>query len=193
MECRVCGAPLGRSRRPQAPGTPRSCSQSCANAGNTRGYKHGHNSPTNRSPTYVSWHAMRQRCQNPNQRGFPNYGGRGITVCERWQGFVLFLEDMGVRPDNTSIDRIDTNGNYEPSNCRWSTPKAQMQNMRKNRIVEYYGESVTLQELADRLSIDRYTLRRRILDMKWPQERWADRPLPRSNQSSRRELPATPQ
>jgi len=95
-------------------------------------FLHGHNrnAPT---PTYMSWNAMRTRCVNPSHVAYKHYGGRGITVCERWNDFSLFLADMGERPENTSIDRIDVNGNYEPGNCRWADAKTQARNKRKSQ------------------------------------------------------------
>lgn len=80
------------------------------------------------TPTYNSWHSMITRCGDPNNK---NYYGRGITVCERWNIFKNFLEDMGIRPNGHQIDRINNNGNYEPSNCRWVTPKQNSNNRRK--------------------------------------------------------------
>lgn len=80
--------------------------------------------------TYCSWARMRSRCNNPNNPGYGDYGGRGISCCERWDNFWLFLEDMGERPPGTSIDRIDFNGNYEKSNCRWAIPAIQAINKR---------------------------------------------------------------
>lgn len=91
---------------------------------------HGHNVVGNSTPTYRSWIAMRQRCNDQNSDNYPNYGGRGITICERWDNFLLFLEDMGERPPDTSIDRIDVNGNYEKDNCRWATRSQQQKNKR---------------------------------------------------------------
>ena len=77
------------------------------------------------SRTYVSWNGMLTRCMNPNVREYVKYGGRGIKVCKRWFKFENFLEDMGERPPNTSIDRINPDGNYTKSNCRWATRREQ--------------------------------------------------------------------
>src|SRR2546427_1038477 len=83
------------------------------------------------SPTYRSWYSLTARCTNPNTPDYPRYGGRGITVCERWrEDFRNFLADMGERPAGTSIDRINNDGNYEPGNCRWATRSGQMRNRR---------------------------------------------------------------
>ena len=86
------------------------------------------------SPTYVSWLAMKQRCYNPRRTGYENYGGRGITVCDRWKGsFVAFLEDMGERPEGLTLERKDNEGNYEPDNCEWATKSQQSKNQRRKR------------------------------------------------------------
>jgi len=84
-----------------------------------------------KSKTYVSWRMMKQRCLNPNNRDYKDYGGRGITVCDRWMKFENFFADMGERPEGTTLDRIDVNGNYEPNNCRWATSDIQASNKRK--------------------------------------------------------------
>jgi hypothetical protein len=85
-------------------------------------------------PGYKAWQTMLNRCRNQNVKDYPRYGGRGITVCERWNDYRAFLDDMGPRQKGMTVDRMDNDGNYEPSNCRWATPKEQAQNRRPKSV-----------------------------------------------------------
>jgi hypothetical protein len=135
--------------------------------------KHGHSGGIGKKPssTYSCWQMMHQRCCNPQNSRYKNYGGRGIRICERWADFEHFLEDMGERPEGKTLDRIDVNGNYEPSNCRWATNKEQQNNLTNNRKVNYKGEMITISKLAEILKIDRYILYARLNRAGWDVEK----------------------
>lgn len=123
---------------------------------------HGHTTKFGMSPTYTSWHHMMQRCTNPKNTNWSYYGGRGITVCERWRSFVNFLSDMGERPAGKTLDREDGNGNYELSNCRWASRRQQSQNLKSNRLILWQGEMVCFRELGRLTGVAHSTLWARI-------------------------------
>lgn len=123
---------------------------------------HGHTAGK-QSPTYKIWHNMKDRCLNSNNTFFHCYGGRGITVCERWMRFENFLADMGERPEGLSIGRIDNNGNYEPGNCRWETAEQQSNNTRRTVYLTAFGQTLTLTEWSKRLNLDRNMVRSRLM------------------------------
>ena len=102
------------------------------------------------SRIYWIWASMRQRCSNPNHVAYPNYGGRGISVCERWRWFQNFYADMGDPPPGKSLNRIDNNGNYAPGNCEWATATEQARNRRPNR--KRCSTLAELQRYADSLA-----------------------------------------
>jgi len=112
------------------------------------------------TPEYAAWHSMKNRCQSPTSQGYAGYGGRGITVCDRWSGsFETFYQDMGARPSPAhSLDRIDCNGNYEPANCRWATIDVQNTNRRTTVFIEMNGETISLSEAARRCGLSRSAL-----------------------------------
>ena len=115
------------------------------------------------TPAWRSWQAMINRCTNEKSKCYSRYGGRGIKVCERWLDFVNFYNDMGDRPDNTSLDRIDNDGNYEKSNCKWSTPKEQGRNKSNNVNVIQDGRKLCLSEYCDIYGVPRGLARGRLV------------------------------
>lgn len=102
------------------------------------------------TPEYGSWHGIKDRCYNVKSKDYGIYGARGILVCDRWRdSFNAFVDDMGLKPSPAhSIDRIDVNKNYEPSNCRWATPTEQSQNRRNSVYVTFFGERIALSEFC---------------------------------------------
>ena len=134
-----------------------------------------------RIPEYPVWVGMRRRCNNPNDEKYPRYGGRGIKVCERWNSFENFIEDMGRRPGpEYSIDRIDNNGNYEPGNCRWATSKEQSRNTVQNRFLEFNDEVFCVTDWAIKVDITRGVLHSR-LERGWTIEKALTTPLRKNN------------
>ena len=123
----------------------------CRNRSNPT--KHGHTSNKQWSGAFRSWLAMRARCEKPTDVNYRNYGGRGIRVCERWQSFEAFVEDMGDRPKGRTIDRMDVNGDYEPSNCRWATRLEQGFGRRDNQWLTHDGRTQRLIDWARELGL----------------------------------------
>lgn len=119
---------------------------------------------SNKSKEWNAWASMMQRCHNPKNKRFYSHGGRGIKVCERWMdSYENFLKDMGRAPtEKHSLDRKDNDGNYEPSNCKWSTKKEQANNTRRNIRVEYLGRVQTLMQWCDELAIPYLKAKARI-------------------------------
>lgn len=121
--------------------------------------------PVSETPEYIAWRNLRNRCTNPNYRAYARYGGRGIGVCQRWESFHAFLEDMGARPSpKHSIDRKDNDQGYSKANCRWATVFEQRRNTSANTNVTAFGECKTLAEWAldDRCRCKRATLAWRL-------------------------------
>lgn len=125
------------------------------------------------TPMHTCWANMIQRTSNPGHPSYRHYGGRGITVCSRWRdSFEAFAADMGPTfRDGLTLDRIDVNGNYEPSNCRWATRFEQQRNKRNNHVVTWRGRTMVLVEWAELLGLRYDTLRMRLREYGWPIER----------------------
>ena len=123
--------------------------------------RHG-GSGVKRSRTYSIWANMIQRCTNQNNKNWPRYGGRGITVCNRWKDFSNFLADMGNAPDSYEIDRIKNDGNYEYGNCRWATRKEQTRNHSRNRMLEYQEKVQPLSQWVEELGLNYWRVKQRL-------------------------------
>jgi len=154
-------------------GRSRSCG--CLNARRTaemgrRNVKHGDTIGGHASIEYRTWVSMIQRCHNPNQPAYAQYGARGITVCERWRSsFSAFLEDMGRKPTPShSIERKDSSKDYEPCNCRWATMLEQQRNRRSNRLIEIDGINRCVAEWAEMFRVVSADTTRHRLDRGWP-------------------------
>lgn len=128
---------------------------------------------------YSIWRSMKKRCNNANDDHYYLYGGRGIKVCDEWNSYFIAFYNWAIQNgynSNLTIDRINPNGDYEPSNCRWSTPKQQGRNRRSNRLITYNGETKSLTEWAEENGINYFQLRNR-LDRNWPIEKALKTPL----------------
>lgn len=110
-----------------------------------------HGEALNRTPEYATWLSMHERCRSPKSQKWTNYGARGIVVCQRWTSYENFLADMGRRPSKAhSLDRVDNDGNYEPSNCRWATKKEQVDNRRTFGRIEKFSDAELMREFVRR-------------------------------------------
>lgn len=148
----------------------RLCTASCG----CLSVKHG----KHKEPEYNAWIHMIHRCTNTKDKSYPDYGGRGIRVCDRWlgeQGFQNFLEDMGPRPEGMSIDRIDNEGHYCPENCRWATAKEQARNRRTSKILTLGKDSHTVAEWAEILGVNPCSIASRV-SYGWSDERILTQP-----------------
>lgn len=130
-------------------GLRRGATVSCGCKKAEHNFKHGHRRIGQQDPTYTSWDSMWQRCTNPNTPAYPHYGGRGITVDQKWKDFSAFLQDMGERPSLAyEIDRKDNDQGYCKDNCKWSTRREQMMNTRRVVTVLWNGQPRALRDLA---------------------------------------------
>ena len=117
------------------------------------------------SSEYKSWQGSKNRCLNINHRQYPDYGARGITVCDRWLNFKNFLADMGLKPSpKHSLDRIDNDGDYCPENCRWATPKEQANNKRNNQIIKIEGKTLNIIQWEEKQGFNSGIIYSRLID-----------------------------
>lgn len=149
-------------------GESRSC-RPCAMR--THGQSGVGKSATNRTRIYVLWLDMKQRCANPNNTGHKNYGGRGITVCERWMAFENYFEDVGVGKAGWTVERVDNSRGYEPENICWATRKQQNRNKRSNFVLTVSGITACLADLCDRFHAPYARTWKRLRMYGWSPER----------------------
>ena len=192
----LCRCDCGTEVRVRSHHIRRGSTQSCGCKSNQRRregprFIHGHGSykcGPGGSYEYRTWAAMRKRCGDTRHKSYPRYGGRGVTVCARWlTDFTVFLADMGLRPTpQHSLDRIDNNGNYAPTNCRWATKREQAENRRDNHLITAFGRTQPLSVWAREVGTIRpSTIRNRLRRGLSPEdalcaERWG--PLTSSKQ-----------
>lgn len=141
-------------------------------------FKHGFSTKRNKTAEYRAWGGMISRCYDKNNKDYKNYGDRGILVCEKWKNsFLLFLKEMGEKPKETSIDRIDVNGHYCKKNCRWADIYQQARNKRNSIKLTYNGKTLSLSEWAKKSNLLTDTLRKRIKIHNWSIEKAINTPI----------------
>ena len=185
----ICKCDCGKVRGILDQNLTRGLSASCGCAGSrtTIGDRTRTHGGSKGSPIYTVWLNMRARCSDPDRPDYARYGGRGISVCPRWdRSFAAFRSDMGDRPfPGAQLDRIDNDGNYEPGNVRWATPSQNARNTRANRMLEFRGETRCVPEWADQTGIRYLTIHRR-LDLGWSTERALTAPVRRTSRRVKR-------
>jgi hypothetical protein len=130
---------------------------------------HGDNRVGQRHPLYKVWAGILRRCDNPNEKNWERYGGRGIKVCDRWRDYINFKADMGATyARGLSIERNDNDGHYEPGNCRWATRKEQARNRRSSFLVDFAGSRRPLIEWTEYFRLSFSTVYQRIKVLGWP-------------------------
>lgn len=153
-----CGKEVVRKTQGLRNGTTKSCG--CVKR--PRQETLAHHAGGKKTRAYRIWDGIVQRCTNPNNKAFSNYGGRGIAIDDAWLVFNNFLSDMGIPPENASIERIDNDSGYNKSNCKWASKTEQQRNRRTNNRITYNGESLCLVEWAERFNISDQRIRSRL-------------------------------
>lgn len=178
--CRCdCGAKTVVSASELRLGRSKSCGCLARELRRNRLLVHGHAGSFNKnSETYKSWSSMLSRCQNPNFTFFSDYGGRGISVCDRWQSFKNFLEDMGERPEGMTIGRKDNDGPYCKDNCRWENRVDQANNKRNNVKITFNGETLGVCQWSRKTGISKGVISYRYRHG-WPVEAIFHAPSPK--------------
>lgn len=160
----VCGSVKSIIAKSVTSNTTKSCGCLAREVISANSKTHG----DSHTPTHRSWSAMMHRCRCSTSKDYARYGGSGITVCKEWDSYERFKQDMGERPTGTSLDRLDTLGNYEPGNCRWASIKEQNMNRRNVQLYSLGGEWLTLKELCEELNAPFHRIQYRVQKVGWP-------------------------
>lgn len=168
----ACLCDCGKETTVSAPnltsGNTKSCGCLNARLSKERNTRHGHCADYVSSKTYQTWQNMHKRCYSKSDNRYADYGGRGITVCERWAKFENFLADMGEPPtSHHSIERQDNNGNYTPENCVWASKPVQMKNRRNAYLITHEGQTKNLCDWAVERNIKPDTIAARLKQYGW--------------------------
>lgn len=168
----LCQCECGVIREVELQSLKRNLSKSCGCWNSEKSSKfhktHGYSmiSKTEKNPDYAIWLKIKSRCLNKNDNSYHHYGGRGIKICSSWEeSFVNFLKDMGWRPEpkqDYSIERVDVNGNYEPSNCKWILKSLQNKNTRNTKLIEFQGKKQVLSDWCKELNLSYHIIRNRV-------------------------------
>lgn len=161
-----CGMEFRAAVRKVASGKKAGCSGCRGRRISERKTRHGRTG----TREYFVWQEMHKRCKNPQNKAYKNYGGRGITVCDRWRDFEAFMRDLGPRPDGATLERRDNEAGYEPSNCYWAPRRTQSRNRRNNIRATLSGVTKCVADWADELGIPRQTVYTRIRSGRTPEE-----------------------
>lgn len=182
-----CACDCGKETTPQPYALLRGVTTSCGCAHLAKITKHGQAYGKNGSKTYMAWSQMKARCDNPSNKFYADYGGRGIGYCESWKDFANFFADMGEAPAGLTLDRRDNSKGYSKENCRWATRKEQQNNRRNTRMIEFDGKLWPKQEIAAQFGIDPHTLMNR-LRRGWPIEKALTFPVDKSKATSTKRI-----
>lgn len=172
-----CGGEALVTTRSLTAGRTRSCGCLWREVMREANTTHGHATGGVCTRVYNTWVSMLQRCFNTNREQYKRYGGRGITVCDRWKQFENFLADMGEPGPGMELDRIDNDQGYKPGNCRWTTKKQQANNKRNTVKVEYEGATIPLSMLCQSDDPQYEQIRKRIRDYGWTTEQALKTPV----------------
>ena len=180
ITCSHCGAEFEgtkhQSKHARRKSSKQYCSKTCRDLNNGM-----RRTGLSRTPTHNSWRAMKERCDNRSNKKYADYGGREIGYSDEWKLFEVFLNDMGLRPEGTELDRIDVNKNYCRANCRWITHQQNCQNRRNGLRFTYNGTTLSIVEWAVVFNLPEGTLRQRLAKCGWPIEKALTTPLRKRN------------